>query len=283
VRWGRKTTGSSFEDSQMPKGENYMKRVLTLLTLTLIIMTLSAISFADGGIIKVNEEIGTVSINYTATDYSDFKVLVKKGTEQYVYNLYDSQEEFPLQMGSGEYSIGLYQRVDGNKYRKVTSTKAVVTIDMMKVYTASIQTINWKENTSAAKLAESITTEKMTDQEKFNAIYKYVINNVVYDYKKASSVDSRFIPNNTLTIENKNGICYDYSSLMASMLRSVGVPSKMIHGQSTYTSVYHAWNEVYLNGKWVIIDSTIDAQLSKGTAKYAVEKSVNDYVGVKSF
>ena len=42
----------------------------------------------------------------------------------------------------------------------------------------------------------------------------------------------------------KKGICFDYAALMASMLRSQGVPVKLVVG---YTSqgVYHAWINVW--------------------------------------
>jgi len=36
------------------------------------------------------------------------------------------------------------------------------------------------------------------------------------------------------------------------MLRSVGVPAKMVKGYTTNFKEYHAWNEVYVNDKWYI-------------------------------
>jgi transglutaminase-like putative cysteine protease len=261
-----------------------MKKVFTLTALLIFVIVISTVAFADGGsVFKVNSELGTVSVNYNAADYSDLKVLVKKGTEQYVYNLYDSQEEFALQMGNGQYTFGLYQRVQGNKYRKITATSAYVTVEEMTVYTATVQNIAWSEDSEAVILAKELTAEAKTDREKFEAVYDYVINNMSYDYQKAATVGSRYIPNNTAMLESNKGICYDYSSLMASMLRSLEIPTKLVEGHSTYTSVYHAWNEVFIDGEWITVDTTVDAQLANRNIEYAIEKSTADYAAAKSF
>jgi transglutaminase/protease-like cytokinesis protein 3 len=67
------------------------------------------------------------------------------------------------------------------------------------------------------------------------------------------------------------------------MLRSVGVPSKLVEGQSTYTSVYHAWNQIYVDEKWVTVDTTVDAQLAPRGIAYSIEKLDKDYSVVKAF
>ena len=63
------------------------------------------------------------------------------------------------------------------------------------------------------------------------------------------------------------GICFDYASLMAALLRSQGIPTKLVVGYSG--DAYHAWISVYLDeigwvdkiiefdGKsWSLIDPT---------------------------
>ncbi|UUZ86988.1 transglutaminase-like domain-containing protein [Paenibacillus sp. P26] len=61
--------------------------------------------------------------------------------------------------------------------------------------------------------------------------------------------------------ETNQGICYDASALFAAMLRSSGVPVKLVQGYAPGIRQYHAWNEVYLEGKgWITMDVTTDAQ-----------------------
>ncbi|MNV81246.1 hypothetical protein D3C71_1748990 [compost metagenome] len=62
------------------------------------------------------------------------------------------------------------------------------------------------------------------------------------------------------------------------MLRSLNIPTKLVMGNSTYVNKYHAWNEVYLNGKWNIIDTTVDSGLKKINKKFDMIKKSSDYV-----
>ncbi len=44
------------------------------------------------------------------------------------------------------------------------------------------------------------------------------------------------------------------------MLRSEGIQTKLIMGYRADTAVYHAWNEVYVDGNWQIVDLTLDVE-----------------------
>lgn len=48
-------------------------------------------------------------------------------------------------------------------------------------------------------------------------------------------------------------------------------------GKSTFVQEYHAWNEVYLNNKWVVIDTTVDAGLLKSKKTVNMVKKASDY------
>ena len=67
---------------------------------------------------------------------------------------------------------------------------------------------------------------------------------------------------------------------MASMLRSVGVPTKVVTGYTPNATVYHAWNNVYADSKWNVVDATYDAQMYRAKVKYSMYKSFNDYKDV---
>lgn len=261
-----------------------MKKILTLIALALIAVVALTPLQADS-VIKVNAKAGTVSVYYQASDYTDLKVLIQKGDAKYVYNLYDADEVFPLQMGDGTYTIGLYQRTTGNKYRKLSSVTQAVDIDEMTVYQASVQNINWDDYSQSTALAQQLTTNAANEQAVFDALYAYMVQRIAYDYDKATVLKnaSRYIPSNDVTIQLEKGICYDYSSLFASMLRSQNIPTRLVEGTSTYTSEYHAWNEVFLNGKWVIVDTTVDALYERHQADYSYIKSAADYAQVKNY
>lgn len=80
------------------------------------------------------------------------------------------------------------------------------------------------------KTAKKLTKNAKTDLEKAKIIYNYIIKNVQYDLKKANSVEDGYIPSIEATIKDAKGICYDYASLYAAMLRSINVPTKLVMG-----------------------------------------------------
>lgn len=239
--------------------------------------------FAEDEVFVIDDTKDVVNVKYAAENYDDLKVVIKKDSTQYVYNLFDGDETFPLQMGSGDYIVGLYQRTEGNKYRALMTQTFSVQVDALVVFKQSVQNMNWTMESKAVQYALSIARTKKTDKEKFDVLYKFMVKSFVYDYQKAATVGTRYVPVIDTTYREKKGICYDYSSLFASMLRSLGIPARLAEGSSTFTNVYHAWNEVYLNGKWVSIDTTIDAQLLAKKIKYKIEKTNKDYVVAKFF
>jgi transglutaminase-like putative cysteine protease len=260
-----------------------MKRIMFLVLLLMCLLFLFSYTFASTQLITFKPEEGVVQVNYQVKDYKPFKLLVKMGQEQYVYNLHKADEKFPLQMGEGTYTVALYENVSGNKYRVLTSVSKTVKPDPKAVFLASVQNISWDEKMEAVALAAVLTEKGKTEREKFDEVYRRIIKTIVYDYDKAATVSSRYLPVIDRTLEEQKGICYDYSSLMAGMLRSLGIQARLVEGQSTYTSVYHAWNEVYVGGKWIIIDSTIDAQLLARGLRYTVEKTIESHRKVKTF
>ena len=66
-------------------------------------------------------------------------------------------------------------------------------------------------------------------------------------------------------LKTKSGICYDFSTLYGAMLRSTGVPTKLVTGYSLNAIGYHSWNEIYdeNTNEWLIVDLTYDVQLNQ--------------------
>ena len=62
-------------------------------------------------------------------------------------------------------------------------------------------------------------------------------------------MQSGYLPDLDQVLEKKMGICFDYASLTAALLRVQGIAVKLVIGYADNT--YHAWNEVYLSGQWV--------------------------------
>lgn len=248
---------------------------------------------------------GIVSLFYYSASTNKMKLIISLGEEKYTYNVFSDKENvnYPLQLGNGNYTVSLYENTSGTKYRKVLSqTKNVQLKTENVVYLQSILEVEWDENDASIEIVDEILAEalvekkstvakyrqastRLTEKDKVLAIYEFVIENIAYDYNKIKTLDYSYLPDNDRTLEIKTGICYDYSSLLGSMLRSQGIPTKMVKGYAKDSTTYHAWNEIYLSAekRWVVVDATLDAYLVQNDKKYTFEQKASDYNKVKEF
>lgn len=260
-----------------------MKRIMLILTVLVLLMSTMSVAYADTSDVEVNSADATVRIKTGSTDYSNYKAIIEKDDVEYIYNLVSEIDVLPLQMGSGQYTISILGSNDGRRYRQLSKQTIFVTLEENAVFLSSSQTVNWNEESEVAILAKELTKDAETDREKLEAIHTYVINNVKYDYEKAAKLPKGYIPNPEDTLSEGLGICYDFAALTASMLRSVDVPTKLVKGYSSFTPVYHAWNEVLIDGEWVVIDASTDSIFVEYGARYSLEKSTSDYMNSKVY
>ncbi|AHV95533.1 transglutaminase-like domain-containing protein [Paenibacillus sabinae] len=229
---------------------------------------------------------GVVGIQYNVPQNKRTKLMITKNGSSYTYNLFASEpnESFPLQQGNGTYRISILENTSGNKYKVVYSDSVDLSLsDPNAVYLSSVQNVNWSPSDKAVQKAKQLTQNAATDKEKVTAIYNYIVSNIKYDYALAANVANDYVPSIDNTLASKKGICYDYASLFAAMLRSVDVPAKLVMGNSSYVAEYHAWNEVLIGGKWVTIDTTVDAGLGKSGKTAPLIKSASKYTAVKYY
>lgn len=82
-------------------------------------------------------------------------------------------------------------------------------------------------------------------------------------------------------LETKEGVCRDHAVLMAALLRSVGIPAKLVSGMVYQDGAfyYHAWVEVWNGSIWVPKDSTRpSASLTPGHVKIAAGSVADAFV-----
>lgn len=189
----------------------------------------------------------------------------------------------PLTEGNANYHIYMLYEVGGRYATELTLTLNVKLSDQFGPYLRPNQFVNYNKNTKVVKKAASITKKCKTDLAKVKKVYNYVIKNYKYDKKLAASVKPGYTPNLNKVYAKKKGICFDYAAVMTAMLRSQGVPTKLVVG---YTgNAYHAWINVYskkkgriskmiyFNGRnWKLMDPTF-ASTSKSS------KSIMKYIG----
>lgn len=110
----------------------------------------------------------------------------------------------------------------------------------------------------ADRLAKAKATELCAvldnDRAKAEAVVGYITSSMLYDHLKARTVRQTYKPNPDATVAAQRGICWDFATLVKTMLTSQGVGCRLVIGWAD--QAYHAWNEVELDGEWTLYDVT---------------------------
>lgn len=234
-----------------------------------------------------NAKDGYVMVKWTGGGGAKIAVQVKgpKNPEAYLYYLSAGGEYdvLPLSDGDGKYQILVCKNVSGTQYSQVLSAGVSVTLtDSFAPFLRPNQYVNYSAGSEAVKKAGELVKDAKDTLGKVQAVYDWVVTNLSYDYEKAKTVQSGYLPDVDRTMKEKKGICFDYASLMSAMLRSQGIPVKLVIG---YTSKgeYHAWISVWseesgwvddvirFDGKaWKLMDPTFasSGKQSKTTMEY---------------
>ncbi|SFI18930.1 Transglutaminase-like superfamily protein [Tindallia magadiensis] len=229
---------------------------------------------------------GVVHVHYNASHDRPLRVMITKGDQRYTYQLKPdgTVDSFPLQMGNGTYKIDVVQNIGGNRYSFVDSTQVSLALeDPNLVFLNSIQEIRWASEDPPIQNSARMIGDKTSKDQQIQTVYEYIINNYRYDFDKIPTLTSTYLPDIVQTYRVKKGICYDYSSLLAAMKRSEAIPVKLVKGYTSHVDEYHAWNEVYLNGQWHIIDSTVDAVYQQHGTDFTMIKNPSEYQKVYEY
>ena len=117
-------------------------------------------------------------------------------------------------------------------------------------------TLITSEDKRVVALAERATAGITDPWQKASAIEHWVYSNV-----KNKNFETAFAAANEVA-RDLEGDCSEHSVLTAAMCRAAGVPCRVVvgllYGESPRGFGYHMWNEVYVNQRWVAIDSAWD-------------------------
>lgn len=237
--------------------------------------------------------MGLLQIYYQGEPGDKLKLQVIMGESRIVYNLFGDGrvESFSLQYGSGEYTVRIMQNMKDDQYFAVDSKTFTADIDDdIAVYLTSIQNVDWDYSKLPIEDVPYIVSDSLTDggddlqYALADDLYFFVTDNIDYNYGKISDLPSNYLPDIEQTYVDQSGLCYDYASLFASMMRSIGVPTKLVKGYASYApDVYHAWVEIYIEGRWMILDPT------RGSVKFGefvlrdAEQAADDYAKVYEY
>lgn len=199
-----------------------------------------------------NTAQGYVMVLFEEQIQDRLKVQVKGPRATYTYNLTPGQwTALPLSDENGGYQIVIYRNVTDSRYATVLSVSLQAEMENeFAPFLHANQYVNYDEAPNTVKKAAELTAGHEDPLEKVTLIYNYVIRNVTYDKELATTVKSGYLPRLDQVLENRRGICFDYAALMTGMLRSQGVPTKLVVGYAGQS--YHAWISVWTEEEgWV--------------------------------
>ncbi len=236
---------------------------------------------------------GLLRVRYQGEEGAKLKLEVLSDRQSVFYNLKGdgSIEDFSLQFGSGKYTARIWQNIKNDDYFAAEAKSFDVSlVDDTIAYLNSIQNVDWGYGMKPIKDVRYIVADSLKNKRNdllYSCgvdIYGYIVHNIKYDDAKLYSLKYDYLPDIEQVYNDGKGICYDYASLFASMLRSINVPAKLVKGYANYSpDTYHAWNEVYIDGEWVVIDITRDASLYSSGAAFVIEKDGDDYTKVHEY
>ena len=265
------------------------KRIILYATLVLVVVCgviaiASAINIPEASGKTVKKD-GDLTIDCSHMDQGYIMVKAKKSSKRlkiqvttagaklnYNLNGDGEYEVFPLQFGSGKYKIALYKNASGKKYSEEGKVTLSVKMDNeLSCFLYPNQYVCYTAE-SPCVVAATEMCAGMTDQaEIFKTVCTYVTKNFVYDFIKSVTVKPGLLPEIDDCWAKKMGICQDLSAMTCAMLRSQGIPARLMIG-TVGANTYHAWVVAVVNGEEKFFDPTAELNASSKTDTYTTER-----------
>ena len=284
--------------------KNIIKKFgMASITVFLFSLLLAVTAFAklEPKVDSSNKEKGLLVISITGTEAEEqikgnkiaMNIIGPKGgtVEKYGYTIVAESITIPLVYGLGEYTVEIGQTQANGTRKLIFKEKIKVDkIDEMAMYTASVLLVNYTASEKAIKAFKEISDKKTKETEKIDSVFYEIINNYSYDNDKAKEISKKpppvYYPVIDLIYNAKKGVCFDYASIFAGAMRNIGIPTRLVMGYSKDIGKgveYHAWNEIYIDKKWIPLDLTYDAAVVKAKKKVTMFKDPKLFTIVNIF
>jgi len=234
-----------------------------------------------------NTKDGYVMVRYLQNTDKQLRVKVRgPSAVEYTYTLKPNgeYEVYPLSDGNGGYNVSVFVQIEGTRYSTASSATFSVTLDdEFAPFLRPNQYVNFKTDSKTVAKAAELVKDANDLTGKISAIYNYVIANLSYDRELAANAKSGYLTDVDAVLAKGKGIRLDYAAVTTAMLRSPGIPTKLVVGYAG--DRYHAWinvyseetgwinNAIFFDGKvWKLMDPTFASTAGQSA-------SVMQYIG----
>ena len=187
----------------------------------------------ENGCLSVDDsdmQNGRITVSNLRKSRKKKKIKVERLDQSVHYDIDNAPIVIPLQFGHGAYTVRL-------------------------VYLLPNVYVDYTDQSACVKKAAELCNGLWADTDKFNAIRGYINTHFKYNFLRAILATSKnSMPRIDETFARGCGICHDFAALAAAMLRSQGVPTKLVIGLADNNP--HAWVKVYIRNGWLLYDPT---------------------------
>ena len=120
-------------------------------------------------------------------------------------------------------------------------------------------------------IATQLTQNCDNDYDRVLALHDWICSYMYYDVDSLSAEEAPPY-HATEIVQTRKAVCLGFATLMAALCRSIDIPCNVVSGYALGVGAdtewsdetiitdeqNHAWNEVYVDGRWMIIDPTWD-------------------------
>ena len=244
----------------------------------------AAVASGDAGVSVDSSHASDGYIGIAATANSRLKALLSNGQSTYSYDVPQDGTPIicPLNMGDGSYLVRVMQNTSGSNYVELYRTTVEVSLSSeFAPFLHPNVYCSYNANSECVTQARELVKDCKNQGQALEAICTWIVDNVSYDNDKAQQLKdaSGYVPDPDSTLQSKTGICFDYASLGAAMLRSQGIPAQIVTGYVSPQNIYHAWIMVYIDGTWTSAQFSVDANTWSRVDLTFAANSDNENVG----
>lgn len=226
---------------------------------------------------KLTVDAGNSSLGYIRVmgkkTKKRLKLRISFGGETLTYDLNGDGEfeVFPLQYGSGNYTVTLYEQASGKKYSQAGKVTVKAKLeDEGAAFLCPNQYVDYGPDSPVVAQALELCGGMTDERQIFDTVCGWVTHNFAYDYVKAVTVTGGALPDIEDCWKKKMGICQDLAALTVCMLRVNGVHAELVIGYAD--NAYHAWVVAIVDGEEVFYDPTAALKAIRNVKNYTVER-----------
>lgn len=237
-----------------------MRRMILIVTTLLMLAGAALAESAPDGFLNVDTSQasdGCIVVRRPETE-KRLTVTVGTGTWKAEYPLDDESVTLPLQFGSGNYLIALYEASEDHPENRSLLDSLQISVKMDNPLSCFLHPnlyVRYDSGSSWVLKAEELTAGLKDPMEQYTAISGYIVNNYVYNFIKSVTERTDALPDIQDCWDQKMGISQDLAALSCAMLRSRGIPAMLFAG-SKEDGITYWWVVAVVNQEYILFDPT---------------------------